>query len=446
MSIAYYSGCSAQGSSADYEKSTQEVCRTLGVEFTPINDWNCCGASPAHAMGAELSAALSVRNLMLAAKAGAERVATPCPSCLSNLRAARANMEKPEFRQEVNQLLDEPCSQDLPQTYSVLQLLHETFSAEAIAAKVKKPLKGLRVAAYYGCLLSRPATLMPDFGSPENPQRMEDLLRACGAEIVEFPMKTDCCGASMGIAERKVSATLSGRILQCAQNLGVDAIITACPLCQMNLDLRQKQAARAANTQFNIPVFYYTQMLGLAFGLSPHHLGLEKLVVSPEPVLEKWEYTLNKEAQIARAKEAPKAEKVATPEPAPEVETVVNAEEKTVEVVEMVAPAETMETAVETVVETATDLAVETTPQAAPETVNEPIKTDAPEKTAEVKKPAAKADKKADAGEKSTKKSEKADVSENPEQPKKTAKKAATPKKSAPKKNAAKANAVREDV
>lgn len=286
MKFAYYPGCSSTGTSADYEKSTQAVCRALGVQLEEIPGWNCCGSTPAHAVDTELSAALCARNLDIAARLGAEKLLTPCPSCLSNLRHAAHRMEDPAFRSRVNELLDEPCAETFPQTYSVMQALGDVFDTDLIAQRAGQKLKGLKLAPYYGCLMSRPAEIMR-FGDPENPTLMENLLTACGADVLDFPLKTDCCGASHGIPERSVTARLSGRILQMAQTMNADALVVACPLCQMNLDLRQRQAAKAAGTEFNIPVLYFTQVMGLAFGLPPRELGFEKLCVSPQPLLDK---------------------------------------------------------------------------------------------------------------------------------------------------------------
>lgn len=286
--IAYYPGCSAAGSAADYEKSLRAVCAILDISFTDLPDWNCCGSTPAHALSTELSTALCVRNLDIASRMSAEAVATSCPSCLSNLRLARQRMGNAEFRDRVNGLLDEPAAENLPQTYSVLQIIHEIFSdAEILSHRVLKPLEGIRVAPYYGCLLSRPSTLMADFGSAENPRAMEDLLGACGADVLEFPLKTDCCGAAFGIPERRVTATLSAKILDAATGMGADCIAVACPLCQMNLDLRQRQAAKEAGRDFDIPVVYFSQLMGLAFGCKPRELGLEKLAVSAAPLVRK---------------------------------------------------------------------------------------------------------------------------------------------------------------
>lgn len=286
MNFAYYPGCSAKGSSKDYELSTQAVCRALGITLEEIPGWNCCGSTPAHAVDTELSAALCARNLDIAARQGAQLLLTPCPSCLSNLRAASKRMEKPEFRQRVNELLDEPAAETFPEVTSVMQGIARQVDMAHLTARVQTSLKGLRLAAYYGCLMSRPAELMR-FEDPENPMLMENLLTACGAEMVDFPLKTACCGASFGIPERAMTARNSGRILELAVRLGVDAVITACPLCQMNLDLRQAQAGRARETRFAMPVLYFTQMLGLALGLPHRELGLNKLAVSADGLLNK---------------------------------------------------------------------------------------------------------------------------------------------------------------
>ena len=288
MNFAYYPGCSARGSSADYEKSTQAVCKALNMNLVDIPDWSCCGSTPAHAVSSELSAALCVRNLDIAAQQQADLLLTPCPSCLSNLRMASKRMEDPQFRARVDELLDGPAAEKFPPVTSVMQGIAGQLDMDAIASRVRKSLKGLKLAAYYGCLMSRPAEIM-DFGDPENPTLMESMLAACGAEMVDFPLKTSCCGASFGIPERSMTARNTGRILDLAPRLGVDAVIVACPLCQMNLDLRQVQAGDAVQTRFNLPILYYTQMLGLAFDLPKTDLGLEKLRVSADGLIAKLE-------------------------------------------------------------------------------------------------------------------------------------------------------------
>ena len=302
MNFAYYPGCSARGSSKDYEMSTQAVCKALDMNLVDIPDWNCCGSTPAHAVDTELSAALCVRNLDIAAQQEAELVLTPCPSCLSNLKLASKRMEDPAFRVRVDELLDGPSAKTFPPVTSVMQGIAENFDMEAIAARVRKSLKGLRLAAYYGCLMSRPAEIM-NFGDPENPTLMESMLAACGAEMVDFPLKTACCGASFGIPERTMTARNSGRILDLATQLGVDAVIVACPLCQMNLDLRQPQASKEMGTSFNLPVLYFTQMMGIAFGLDHKDLGLGKLRVSADGLIRKLDELRRESAAGSKAAE-----------------------------------------------------------------------------------------------------------------------------------------------
>lgn len=287
MKLAYYPGCSAKGSSLDYELSSSTVCAVLGIQSEEIPDWNCCGSTPAHAVSTELSAALCARNLALAAKQGADLIMTPCPSCLSNHLHALKRMQEPDFRSRVNELLDEPAPEALPEMTSVMQVIARERDAAQIKAHVKKSLTGLRIAPYYGCLMSRPADLMK-FGDPENPTLMESLLTACGADdVIDFPLKTECCGASAGIPHRPLTARNSGRILEMAVRMEADCIAVCCPLCQMNLDLRQKQAARAQDSHFDIPVLYYTQLMGIAFGCDAESLGLKKLCVSPDRMIDK---------------------------------------------------------------------------------------------------------------------------------------------------------------
>lgn len=286
MKVSYYPGCSQEGSARDYGMSTGALCAALGIELKEIEGWNCCGSTPAHAVDSSLSAAFCARNLDLAKKEGYDLVATPCPSCLSNLRMALYRMKEENFRKRVNELLDEPASDDLPDATSIMQLIGRSHDADSIASLVKKPLAGIKIAPYYGCLMSRPPKIM-NFGDPENPTLMETLLSACGAEIIDFPLKTVCCGASYGIPQRPLAAENSGKILKLATDMGADCISVACPLCQMNLDLRQKQAAKAMDANFDLPILYFTQLMGLSLGIEPEHLGIDQLCVSAKSIVNK---------------------------------------------------------------------------------------------------------------------------------------------------------------
>lgn len=288
MNIAYYPGCSGQGTSLEYDRSTRAVCAALGLNLREISDWSCCGSTPAHSVDHTLSAALSARNIVQAKNEGAERIVTPCPSCLANLKTARHRLRREDMLAAVREILDTDLkdADALPDAFSVLQLLVEDVGLEAIKKQVRRPLAGLKIAPYYGCLMSRPADIMR-FDDPEHPTAMDKVLEALGMEVIDFPLKTECCGAAMGIPRREVTARLSGRILETARNCKADAIAVACPLCHMNLDLRQAQAASALHTVFDLPVLYFTQFMGLAFCLPEPDLMLEKLCVSPAGLQDK---------------------------------------------------------------------------------------------------------------------------------------------------------------
>ncbi len=311
MKYAYYPGCSGHGTSVEYEASTRAVCNALNMDLVEIEDWNCCGSTPAHSVSHELSGALAARNLMQAAKTGADCVISPCPSCSSNLKMARYRMQKPAFKAKVDELLDAPTpvnadgGADLMETYSVLQAIVENVGVENIASRVTYPLEGIKVVTYYGCLLSRPAQVAK-FDDPENPVSLDNIMKALGAEVLPFALKTECCGAAMGIPDVNIPGSLSGRILDTAKAVGAEAVVTACPLCHMNLDLRQRQAARISKKSFfGLPVFYYTQLIALAFGLPRNAMRLDKLAVNPYPLLDK--IAERRKARVSAELEAMKA-------------------------------------------------------------------------------------------------------------------------------------------
>ncbi|AGW12924.1 CoB--CoM heterodisulfide reductase iron-sulfur subunit B family protein [Megalodesulfovibrio gigas] len=281
---AYYPGCSGLGSSKEYEQSTRAVLKALGLEVQEIPDWSCCGSTPAHTVDHRLSSALAGRNLAQAERMGdMAGVITPCPSCLTNLKNAAHHLHEPAFRAEVNKLLDRPINTVLP-VKSVLQAIYEDVGPAAIKARVVRPLSSLKLAPYYGCIMNRPPHIM-QFDHHEHPVAMDELMEAIGANVVQFPLKVECCGASYGVARNDIVMKLSGKLLDTAADRGANAMVTACPLCQMNLDLRQGQINSANRTRHRTPVFYFTQLLGLALGMSEKEVGLDMLSVDPAPAL-----------------------------------------------------------------------------------------------------------------------------------------------------------------
>jgi heterodisulfide reductase subunit B2 len=246
-----------------------------------IKDWICCGSTPAHQTDPLLSLVLPAKNL---AAAKDHTVAVCCAACYSRLKTANYELTRdPSARKQVADVLGTDYDGHT-EVRHFLEILVRDLGIQRISDTVKHPLKGMRVACYYGCLLARPPEVT-HFDDPENPTLMDRVLEAVGATVVDFPYKTECCGAGYGITDVGVVTRLSERILGMARAAGADCIATACPLCQMNLDLRQSQIEERSNTQFGLPVFFFTQLLGIAFGLAPATLGLNGLVVSPTKVL-----------------------------------------------------------------------------------------------------------------------------------------------------------------
>ncbi|MBA4356814.1 MAG: CoB--CoM heterodisulfide reductase iron-sulfur subunit B family protein [Humidesulfovibrio sp.] len=323
--IAYYPGCSQTGTAAEYDASARACCAALGLTLVDVPDWTCCGSTPAHTLDHFLAGALAARNLLQAELAGHDRVTTPCPSCLAALRTASRHLAEappaegggPNYRAEVERLLDRPAPLRAI-AVSLLQVLVEDVGLPAIAAALKKPLTGLRVAPYYGCIMNRPPGLM-NFDDPENPTALDRLLTACGATVVAFPFKTECCGAAFGMPRLDMMQRLSARILDMAEDCGADCIVVACPLCQMNLDLRRGQvnafSRRQGGRDSQMPAPYFTQLLGLALGLAEADLGLDKLVLDLRPALKAAEIRAQAAREAEHIRQAAKAARKNGPKP-----------------------------------------------------------------------------------------------------------------------------------
>jgi heterodisulfide reductase subunit B len=277
---AYYEGCSLEGTASAYDTSIRLVMKSLGITLVEPHDWSCCGSTPAHAVDHLLAAALAARNLAIVERTGAATLATPCPSCLAALKKAHDRMARnTAFADEVNSLLDAPYNCTVS-AKSVLQIIYEDVGLEEVARPVTTSLPGLRVAPYYGCILTRPPKLAC-FDDPENPISMDRILSAAGVEVADFVFKLECCGAAFGVPKKEMVLRLTAKVLSMAQDAGANCIAVACPLCQQNLDLRQGQVNAALGTSFNMPVLYFSQILGLTYGYKPEALGINKHIVSP---------------------------------------------------------------------------------------------------------------------------------------------------------------------
>jgi heterodisulfide reductase subunit B len=250
----------------------------LGIELREIEDWTCCGASSAHSTSKLLGYALPARNLQLADEMGLP-LTTPCPACFSRLKFATHDLRDGKLRGMVSEAL----GKEFRNKATVLPILGAVMP-EDVRPAVQKPLAGLKVACYYGCVFVRPGKVA-EFDDEENPQSMDRLLAAAGAETIDWAFKTECCGASMAIPRPEVVHRLTGRILAAAKRLGADCIAVPCPMCHANLDQRQGEISRALGEQMSIPVLYFTQLLGLALGQAASTMMFERHFTNPMPML-----------------------------------------------------------------------------------------------------------------------------------------------------------------
>jgi len=283
MKYAYFPGCSLHSTAKEYGNTTKETCKHLGIELDEIKDWNCCGATPAHQTNRYLAAALPLRNIAKAEKMGLDMV-IPCAACFSRSKFAQHAVDSDkEFRAKVVDAVGLPY-EGKTKVKHLLQALNEDMGFDKIKEKVKKPLAGLKVACYYGCLLTRPPEVT-HFDNPEEPQILENLVKALGGDPVEWAFKTECCGASFAMSNMKAMLKLTKRVIEDASLNGCNCIVVACPLCHANLDMRQGHINGKYNTNFQIPVFYFTQLIGLATGIAPDNLNLSSHLTGTENLL-----------------------------------------------------------------------------------------------------------------------------------------------------------------
>jgi heterodisulfide reductase subunit B len=281
---AYYPGCSLESLSIGYHLSAIESARELGMELKEIEDWNCCGATAYFHADELLAHTLVARNLAIAEKEGLDFVA-PCSGCYKNAYFTNSHLkEDPDLADHINFALaaDNLQLNGKINVRHLLEIFIEDIGLEEITKRVSHPLKGLRVAPYYGCQLVRPRKNGEDV---ENPQFFEDLMSAIGAEPVDYGIKTRCCGGSLIITNRKAALSMVHDLLLDASYRGADVIATICPMCNVNLEVYQRQVNQDYGTDFSIPAMYFTQLMGLALGVTPERLGIGKELISMAPEL-----------------------------------------------------------------------------------------------------------------------------------------------------------------
>lgn len=272
MKLGYFPGCSLESSAREYNESLQAVAPLLDLELCEVPDWNCCGATAAHSLNHKLALALPARTLALAERAGFDELLVPCSACYSRLAATRRDLLANEaLRQEITSIIELDYVGST-KVVSVVDVLGR--AAPTIRAKVCVPFLR-KVACYYGCYLTRPASLTT-CARPEDPQEMEAIVASAGATPLDWAFKIDCCGAALSVSRTATVAELAGRIVADAAERGAEALVVACPLCHTNLDLRRPAIERHRGTSYALPVLYITQLVGLALGLSERALGLHR--------------------------------------------------------------------------------------------------------------------------------------------------------------------------
>ncbi|HJY64211.1 MAG TPA: CoB--CoM heterodisulfide reductase iron-sulfur subunit B family protein [Ignavibacteria bacterium] len=275
MKYSYYPGCSLHSAHKGYDQSCKAVFKLLDYELEELKDWNCCGATIYMSIKEITALASAAANLALAEKLNKDLV-TPCSSCYTILNKAHRYLKNDsELMEKVNLCLSEGGLRynGNVRVRHPLDVLINDIGIEIIKLYVKKPLYGLRIANYYGCQLIRPERAFDD---KENPQSMENLFESIGAEDVYFPNKLKCCGGMLMTTFEEAALKLTAEILQSAEENDADCIATTCPLCQMNLEAYQKKINKIFGTTFNMPILFFTQILGIAFGLPGKSLGMEK--------------------------------------------------------------------------------------------------------------------------------------------------------------------------
>ena len=274
MKYAYYPGCSLEKTQRGYDESVRAVFKALDQELVEIDDWNCCGATMYMSVKETVSLAVSARNLALAERTGLDILA-PCSSCFTTLsKTNRILNQIPEMHRDVNEALAEGglSYSGKAKVRHPLDILMNDIGLEAVRAKFQRNLNGLKIAPYYGCQIVRPDKTFDD---RENPVLLDRLFSACGGDVVYFPMKLRCCGGMLMTTFEETALKLNKELLECATDNGADVMVTTCPLCHMNLEAYQGKINSYYKTTFNVPIIYFTQLLGIALGLPAKSLGLD---------------------------------------------------------------------------------------------------------------------------------------------------------------------------
>lgn len=286
MKIFYYPGCTLKTQARNFECSAMEVMKLLGYELVELNRWNCCGTVYSLASDDLIHKVAPIRNLVRVKEQGGDKVVTLCAMCYNTLKQANVffNSDQ-EARDKINSFMDTEMDYEGDvEVLHLLTVLRDKVGFDNISKKVVRKLNHIKVAPYYGCLLLRPSTVAID--DAENPSIMEELLHALGVETIDFPYRNECCGTYNTVSAVDLVIDRTYRIVGLARNLGADVIVTSCPLCQFNLEVRQKDVKERFPEFEQLPVIYFTQLMGVALGVPTERLGFELNHIKPKVLME----------------------------------------------------------------------------------------------------------------------------------------------------------------
>lgn len=278
MEASFYPGCSFDGVAREYRESVEAVCKTLGVDLRELPDWTCCGASSAHVTDDELAVALAARNLEIADRIGKDLV-VPCAACFQRLKVAEKELSQGKAVEGLSGKFEGDF-----RVRTIVDFFWEDVGENAWKDTIRKPLTALNPVCYYGCLTARPPKVT-DCRNPEDPQAMDRLIRSLGANVRYWSYKTDCCGGNLTLTRPDIACKLTQKLLDMAGEAGADCIVVSCPMCYQNVDSQQAEIARNTGREYAVPVYFFSELMGLAFGDPSVEKWLGRHMTDPVPLL-----------------------------------------------------------------------------------------------------------------------------------------------------------------
>ena len=279
MKVTYYPGCSLEGTAKDYAESILGICASLDIQLEEVPDWNCCGATAAHSIDHRAGIELAGRTMNLAARLPHADMLVPCPMCFNRLKTAAWALNQ-EFDNRYGMHLES----SLPKVWDLANFLASDAMLEIMARNIRKPLEGLKVVSYYGCMANRPPEITESIDF-ENPQALDRIIQTLGATAIPWAYKTDCCGASQVLSRPDIVSRLVGKLYDMAQRVGAQAIVVSCQMCQANLDMHQEKIGADWGKRFAFPVYYFTELMGLAQDVTGVGKWLKRHITDPIALL-----------------------------------------------------------------------------------------------------------------------------------------------------------------